>query len=586
MPRKKPYSGKQKKKQLQDKRNRREGSSTRSQSRDRWGSQKFNESKLEESRYDSDSSSSNDAMETHKANVARNIAPVNPRERYRLNFLKESRDEIERRKHQSQTEILRSVGLDEMECSIEEIFQPGSELDMPRRPQWKYGDSKQKVEKQEELYFTQYLDVIYQKFQDRHLSYFEHNLETWRQLWRVLEMSDVIAMVTDVRHPVLHFSPALYNFAAGKSGKSIILILNKIDLVPAPVVVAWKRYFENKFPKLHIITFTSFPKNVRGVPTDKRVSKRRAVGKRVYSTQIGPQELLGVCREICGEKVDLSSWEQKIKDDLEKLMSDSDFVMENEDVVNKDHGDAQSSMTDERFKNGKLTLGFVGHPNVGKSSLMNGLIGKKVVSTSVTPGHTKYFQTYFLTPTVMLCDCPGLVFPSLVSKQMQILSGIYPISQVQEPYTPVGYLASRIPIVKLLGITHPEQNSEWTAWNICEAWAEKRGFFSAKGGRTDVYRAANNILRMAVDGRLCLFMLPPNYTKEEERWIQDPETTRLLNSTFDPNLMTFHESFHDKELASTDRDSTESSGDNESSNERGDGMVSVQNKFSSLLGEE
>ena len=61
-----------------------------------------------------------------------------------------------------------------------------------------------------------------------------------------------------------------------------------------------------------------------------------------------------------------------------------------------------------------------GHPNVGKSSLMNGLIGKKIVSTSVTPGHTKYYQTYYLTKTVKLCDSPGLVFPSLIDKQMQV----------------------------------------------------------------------------------------------------------------------------------------------------------------------
>lgn len=26
--------------------------------------------------------------------------------------------------------------------------------------------------------------------------------QTWRQLWRVLEMSDIILLITDVRHPV------------------------------------------------------------------------------------------------------------------------------------------------------------------------------------------------------------------------------------------------------------------------------------------------------------------------------------------------------------------------------------------------
>ena len=45
----------------------------------------------------------------------------------------------------------------------------------------------------------------------------------------------------------------------------------------------------------------------------------------------------------------------------------------------------------------------------------------QVVSTSRTPGHTKHFQTIFLTPNVRLCDSPGLVFPSLVDKQLQVL---------------------------------------------------------------------------------------------------------------------------------------------------------------------
>lgn len=45
---------------------------------------------------------------------------------------------------------------------------------------------------------------------------------------------------------------------------------------------------------------------------------------------------------------------------------------------------------------------------------------RQVVSTSRTPGHTKHFQTIFLTQNVRLCDSPGLVFPSLVDKQLQV----------------------------------------------------------------------------------------------------------------------------------------------------------------------
>lgn len=34
------------------------------------------------------------------------------------------------------------------------------------------------------------------------MSYFELNLETWRQLWRVLELSDIVLIIVDIRYPV------------------------------------------------------------------------------------------------------------------------------------------------------------------------------------------------------------------------------------------------------------------------------------------------------------------------------------------------------------------------------------------------
>lgn len=55
----------------------------------------------------------------------------------------------------------------------------------------------------------------------------------------------------------------------------------------------------------------------------------------------------------------------------------------------------------------------------------------------------------------------------------QVLAGIYPIAQIQEPYTAVGYLASRIPVQALLHLRHPEAvdpsaEHPWCAWDICE----------------------------------------------------------------------------------------------------------------------
>lgn len=58
---------------------------------------------------------------------------------------------------------------------------------------------------------------------------------------------------------------------------------------------------------------------------------------------------------------------------------------------------------------------------------------------------------------------------------------MYPISQVQEPYTAVGYLAARVPLVDHLQLVHylnrgdsdgkggvRDENHPWSAWDVCE----------------------------------------------------------------------------------------------------------------------
>jgi hypothetical protein len=47
------------------------------------------------------------------------------------------------------------------------------------------------------------------------------------------------------------------------------------------------------------------------------------------------------------------------------------------------------------------------------------------------------------------------------------------------------------------------------------AWALKRGFFTAKASRPDVYRSANHILRLALDGRINLCLRPPGFNADK-----------------------------------------------------------------------
>ena len=172
-----------------------------------------------------------------------------------------------------------------------------------------------------------------------------------------------------------------------------------------------------------------------------------------------------------------------------------------------------SSVSTEGSKDDNLfTIGFIGQPNVGKSSLINSIFGRKVVSASRTPGHTKHFQTLHLSTGIRVCDSPGLVFPSIIDKNLQILCGLYNIAQVKDPYGPVLYLSMRIDLFKKLNIPlSQDPNQSNTVFYLCEEYAKKCGFFTSKAGRPDSYRAANLILRQVIDGKIVISWTPPGF---------------------------------------------------------------------------
>ncbi|XP_014261286.1 guanine nucleotide-binding protein-like 1 [Cimex lectularius] len=438
--------------------------------------------------------------------------------RFNLQFRKDSEAEVKKGKEEA-TKSLVPVKPEELEIEAEKYFPP--DLKFPTRPPWDFSMSKEELNAIENRHFSEYLKNVEEKFRDENLSYFELNLETWRQLWRVLEMSDILLIIVDIRYPALMFPPYLYDYITKELNKSIILVLNKIDLALPSVTVAWKNYFKTKYPKMEIVTFTSFPSyNLLQCSSVKSLGlqvRRRKVKMRMAAE--GAQKLYESCKNIIKDEVDISSWNEKIKEEMNLEYDDQVEIGETINLKSQDTNFYEF----KKFEGGMVTIGCIGQPNVGKSSLLNALMGKKVVSVSRTPGHTKHFQTIFLTSNVRLCDCPGLVFPSRVPKVLQVLMGSYPIAQLREPYTSIKYLAERIDLVKMLKLEHPTNDDEWSAIDICDGWALKRKFYTARTARLDTYRAANNILRITLDGRIILCLLPPGYVAEKEKWESHPE---------------------------------------------------------------
>uniref|UniRef100_A0A8D0FQX1 Guanine nucleotide-binding protein-like 1 n=1 Tax=Strix occidentalis caurina TaxID=311401 RepID=A0A8D0FQX1_STROC len=393
-------------------------------------------------------------------------------------------------------------------------------LDFPRRPPWSFAMSPEELRVREEEAFGTFLRGVT-------MSLISPS-QTWRQLWRVLEMSDIILIITDARHPALNVPPALATHVTRELGKGLILILNKVDLTSPSVATAWSHLLRRRFPTARVVPFTSAPRRSPIPGRDPGLQRRQKRGGG-WSRAVGPRQLLEACESIVG--VDLSSWRARLEraeEEEEEQQQEEEEAGDGEEVGDEEDDSAVVAPRQwERYRHGVLTLGCVGLPNAGKSSVLNALVGRGAVSVSRTPGHTRYFQTHFLTPRVRLCDCPGLVFPSRAPPALQVLAGVYPISQLQEPYSAVGYLASRLPLPPLLQLRPPSAAAGWTAWDICEAWAEKRGYKTAKAARNDVYRAANSILRLAAEGRLPPPSPPNPRTPRGDLWEQHPETAAL-----------------------------------------------------------
>lgn len=128
---------------------------------------------------------------------------------------------------------------------------------------------------------------------------------------------------------------------------------------------------------------------------------------------------------------------------------------------------------------------------------------------------TKHFQTLFWTHDIRLVDCPGLVMPSYIPMELQVLCGILPIAQTPSIASCVQHAGQLIPLEHILGLTHPrlkqpqeedkrtwrggvrprraedETAPTWTAMDIMTSYAEDKGWLTAKAGRPDSNRAGN-----------------------------------------------------------------------------------------------
>lgn len=99
-----------------------------------------------------------------------------------------------------------------------------------------------------------------------------------------------------------------------------------------------------------------------------------------------------------------------------------------------------------------ITVGVVGFPNVGKSSVINSLKRSKVCGVGSTPGVTKVAQTIHLDKNINLLDCPGIVFSKSTNEADAahvLLRNCVKVELLDDPVSPVEIILSRCSHVQL-----------------------------------------------------------------------------------------------------------------------------------------
>jgi nuclear GTP-binding protein len=166
----------------------------------------------------------------------------------------------------------------------------------------------------------------------------------------------------------------------------------------------------------------------------------------------------------------------------------------------------------------QISVGFIGYPNTGKSSIINTLRKKKVCTVAPIPGETKIWQYITLMKRIYLIDCPGVVPPSNNDSQEDILlRGVVRVENVENPEQ---YIAAVLRKTKPRHIerTYDVRGFE-TATEFLEILARKGGRL-LKGGEADVDGVAKMVLNDFLRGKIPWFTPPPEVEGRQEKGIE------------------------------------------------------------------
>ena len=311
---------------------------------------------------------------------------------------------------------------------------------------------------------------------------------------QVIENSDVILEVLDSRDPLTCRNKDLENkIKSGKNSKKIILVLNKIDLIPVQNAIDWQKYLSNEFP---CVLFKSNTQTQSANLSQSNLFDKNLKDQKEYIT-----EILKGNKSIGGEE-------------LLNLLKNYSRI----------DGNTKSN----------IVVGVIGIPNVGKSSLINSLTRGKNVGVSNTPGFTKGLQEVILDNNIRLLDCPGVV---MSNDENSILHNVIRTEDIKEPIEVVGKILKKMSQEYFLNTYNLDisilKGSELTIEKIVYLVGEKMKKYK-KGGIVDLDKSARIIINDWNLGKLKYYSVPPGIDKNiYDEQLKKNETTKKSKMDID-----------------------------------------------------
>ena len=155
-----------------------------------------------------------------------------------------------------------------------------------------------------------------------------------------------------------------------------------------------------------------------------------------------------------------------------------------------------------------LRVLICGIPNVGKSTLINGMIGKKSAKTGNEPGITKTEQRLLLADDFWLYDTPGMLWPKIIVPQSGYnlaASGAVGRNALDEETVALellNYLRQHyLPQLQARYQADPEESQSWQYTDWLQWIGRRRGALLG-GGRINYQKAAENTLTDFRDGQI------------------------------------------------------------------------------------